>query len=87
MGTHSSVFSFLIPSHSLSFFCLTPFWVNHLTREAREGNQVRSDSDRVPGGKLYVAQQCCTYMRYWSLVLRSWMRSGLMLFILLSISL
>lgn len=29
-GTHSSVFSFLIPSHSLSFFCLTPFWVSHL---------------------------------------------------------
>lgn len=30
METYSSVFSFLIPSHSLSFFCLTPFWVNHL---------------------------------------------------------
>ena len=29
-NTHSSVFSFLISSHSLSFFCLTPFWVNHL---------------------------------------------------------
>lgn len=34
MGTYSSVLSFLMPSHSLSFFCLTPFWVNHLwTRE------------------------------------------------------
>lgn len=33
--THSSVFSFFIPSHSLSFFCLTPFWVNHLTKDTR----------------------------------------------------
>lgn len=30
--TYSSVLSFLIPSHSLSFFCLTPFWVNHLQK-------------------------------------------------------
>lgn len=28
-STHSSA-SFLIPSHSLIFFCLVPFWVSHL---------------------------------------------------------
>lgn len=35
----------------------------------------------------YSPEEGCTHRRYWSLVLRSWMRSGLMLFILLSISL
>lgn len=45
-ATHSSVFSFFIPSHSLSFFCLTPFWVNHLKTEATQGGQRAAESGR-----------------------------------------
>lgn len=34
--THSSV-SFLMPNHSLIFFCRAPFWVSHLGKE-RQGS-------------------------------------------------
>ena len=56
--THSSVFSFLIPSHSLSFFCLTPFWVNHLTEGEHE--DVRNQDRRIlifSGGKHAVSSR------------------------------
>lgn len=34
--THSSV-SFLIPNHSLIFFCRAPFWVSHLEGRRKVG--------------------------------------------------
>lgn len=79
--THSSVVSFFRPSHSFSFLCRTPFWVSHLKRTQTEPLV----ATQLPPGPLLVPVGGA-YIRYWSLVLRSWIRSGLMLFIFLSIS-
>lgn len=79
--TYSSVVSFFRPSHSFSFLCRTPFCVSHLKQQSTAAVTFHAERPvrlraAAPG----------TYMRYWSRVLRSWIRSGLMLFIFLSIS-
>lgn len=71
-----------MPNHSLIFFCLVPFWVSHLRKQSGTGSSIRP--------KLHLSSATvgiCAHIKYCSRILRSCMRSGLRLFIFLSISL
>lgn len=89
-NTYSSA-SFLMPSHSLIFFCLVPFCVSHL--QSQNTTDLMLIIYQYAVYSVYKSKHRenqisnFPYIKYWSLILRSCMRSGLRLFIFLSISL
>lgn len=88
-NTYSSA-SFFMPSHSFIFFCLVPFCVNQL-KTMNMCVRIRVTL-LIPKGNFFFLYFRSTiphrtYIKYWSLILRSCRRSGLRLFIFLSISL
>lgn len=59
MDTHSSGFSFLIPSHSLMRFCRTPLWLSHLSGRKEIVSIITS-----PCGQIMI-QWTDSWKRFW----------------------
>lgn len=80
-----------MPSHSWIFFCLVPFCVNQLQKPEQHRSHVETFHTCMnvhvfqAWAKPFILRNS-SYIKYWSLILRSCMRSGLRLFIFLSIS-
>lgn len=88
--TYSSRLSLCIPNQSLMRFCRTPLWLSQLQRHSSfniKGNNWAATADLSCNQTQHYHHRWATYLRYWSLMLRSWMRSGRRLLIFLSVSL